>query len=52
VAHYLRPDQPSIYRDWIFWQHSEAGRVDGILTHVDFNVFNGDSAEFNKLLIN
>jgi len=52
VAHYLRPDQPSIYRDWLFWQHSEGGRVDGILTRVDFNVFNGDSVEFSKLLMN
>ncbi len=52
IAHYLRKERPSIYRDWAFWQHSEAGRVNGIVTHVDFDVFNGDSAEFRKLLIN
>jgi len=52
VAHYLEHDQPRIYRDWIFWQHSEAGRVNGIVTRVDFNVFNGDSLEFSKLLLN
>jgi lysozyme len=52
VAHYLEHDQPRIYRDWLFWQHSEAGRVNGIVTRVDFNVFKGDSIEFSKLLMN
>jgi lysozyme len=52
VAHYLQRDRPNIYRDWAFWQHSEAGRVSGIVTRVDFDVFNGDSTEFRKLLIN
>ena len=52
VAHYLQPEQPRIYRSWTFWQHSEDGRVNGIITKVDFNVFNGDSVEFRKLLMN
>ncbi len=52
VAHYLQKERPSIYREWAFWQHSEAGRVNGIVTRVDFDVFNGDSADFRKLLIN
>ncbi|MDR3713397.1 MAG: GH25 family lysozyme [Puia sp.] len=52
VAHYLQKERPRIYRDWNFWQHSEGGRVNGIVTRVDFNVFNGDSADFRKLLIN
>jgi lysozyme len=52
VAHYLQKERPSIYRAWAFWQHSESGRVDGILTKVDFDVFNGDSTEFRRLLIN
>lgn len=51
VAHYLEPDKPKIARDWIFWQHSERGSVNGITRFVDFNVFNGDSAAFKKLLI-
>lgn len=51
VAHYLQKERPRIYRDWAFWQHSEAGRVNGILTRVDFDVFNGDSIEFRKLLV-
>lgn len=52
VAHYLQKERPSIYRAWEFWQHSESGRVNGILTRVDFDVFNGDSTEFRKLLMN
>jgi lysozyme len=51
VAHYLRKDRPRIDRNWVFWQHSETGRVNGVLQPVDFNVFNGDSAEFRELLI-
>jgi lysozyme len=51
VAHYLQPHQPRISRDWAFWQHSEQGRVDGIFSRVDFDVFNGDSAAFRALLV-
>jgi lysozyme len=51
VAHYLQPHQPRVSRDWSFWQHSEQGKVDGILSKVDFNVFKGDSVEFRSLLV-
>jgi len=49
VAHYLQPDKPRTNKKWHFWQHSETGRVNGIRGMVDFNVFFGDSTEFNKL---
>nr|WP_294902672.1 glycoside hydrolase family 25 protein [uncultured Lacibacter sp.] len=51
VAHYLRPMAPRIERDWHFWQHSESGRVNGIAGKVDFNVFSGDSIQFQNLLL-
>jgi lysozyme len=51
VAHYYQPSQPRIKRDWLFWQHSEEGRVNGILSKVDFNVFGGDSLEFRSILM-
>lgn len=51
VAHYLQPHQPRVSRDWTFWQHSEQGHVNGILSRVDFNVFNGDSLSFRALLV-
>lgn len=50
IAHYLQPNKPRIERDWAFWQHSETGRVNGIVSRVDFNVFNGDSTDFAELL--
>jgi lysozyme len=51
AAHYYQYNEPRISRNWTFWQHSEEGRVSGILSKVDFNVFNGDSTEFRNLLI-
>jgi len=51
VAHYLVKDKPRISRNWHFWQHNESGHVNGINAYVDFNVFNGDSAAFQKILI-
>lgn len=51
VAHYLQKERPRIFRPWHFWQHSETGRVNGIFPKVDFNVFYGDSTEFQKLLL-
>lgn len=51
VAHYLIKDKPRIERKWLFWQHSERGHVNGIDAFVDFNVFNGDSSDFKKLLV-
>ncbi|TAL46965.1 MAG: glycoside hydrolase family 25 protein [Chitinophagaceae bacterium] len=51
AAHYFEYNEPRIKRDWLFWQHSEGGRVNGILFKVDFNVFNGDSTDFHNLLV-
>ena len=51
AAHYYEYQQPRTTRNWSFWQHSDEGRVNGILSKVDFNVFNGDSTEFAELLI-
>jgi len=51
IAHYFQYDEPLINRGWAFWQHSEEGHVNGILSKVDFNVFNGDSTAFKNLLM-
>lgn len=51
IAHYLEPNKPRIDHQWIFWQHNENGRVNGIKTPVDFNVFAGDSTDFQNLLL-
>jgi lysozyme len=51
VAHYIERNRPRITREWVMWQHSERGRVNGITAAVDFNVFNGDSSDFQRLLV-
>ena len=51
VAHYYVKDKPAINRSWTFWQHNERGRVNGVDAYVDFNVFNGDSIDFRKMLV-
>lgn len=51
IAHYYQKERPRSDRAWLFWQHSDIGRVNGIRTTVDFNVFKGDSADLAKLCI-
>lgn len=51
VAHYYEERHPRIKRNWNFWQHSDRGRVSGIVSKVDFNVFAGDSLEFKRMLV-
>lgn len=49
IAHYhvKSPNNTS----WNFWQHSDKGRVSGINTRVDFNVFNRDIDKLKMLTI-
>jgi lysozyme len=51
IAHYLQQDKPRIQRKWLFWQHNEKGRVNGIDAFVDFDVFSGDNNDLEQLLI-
>jgi lysozyme len=51
AAHYYEQQKPRIKRDWVFWQHNDAGNVNGIVSKVDFNVFNGDSTAFKRMLV-
>jgi lysozyme len=37
-------------KQWLFWQYSERGRIAGIATLVDLNVFNGDKIQFDRLV--
>ncbi|WP_180028856.1 GH25 family lysozyme [Acinetobacter sp. YH16032] len=36
--------------DWIFWQYTNKGKIKGISTPVDLNVFNGDQNDWIKFL--
>jgi lysozyme len=51
AAHYFVKQNPGIKEGWFFWQHNAAGKVNGIKTRVDFNVFSGDTTAFNNLLV-
>ncbi len=51
VAHYFVQKQPGVEEAWSFWQHNATGRVNGITTRVDFNVFSGDTTMFKSLLV-
>ncbi len=51
IAHYTDENEPNIDKNWLFWQHSQTGKVNGITENVDFNVFNGDSLAFTKILL-
>ncbi|MFT4205235.1 MAG: GH25 family lysozyme [Chitinophagaceae bacterium] len=51
IAHYQKHTLPRIDRSWLFWQHDEGGEVNGIKSRLDFNVFNGDSADFRNILV-
>ncbi|MBB6217363.1 lysozyme [Anaerosolibacter carboniphilus] len=44
--------QPSFKngREWLFWQYSNRGKIDGIEGYVDVNVFHSDLTELEKLL--
>ncbi len=37
-------------RQWLFWQYADKGRIDGIETLVDLNVFYGTREQFEELL--
>jgi lysozyme len=51
IAHYLAKEKPRTDRSWLFWQHNVNATVSGIRARVDFNVFNGDSSDFQKVLL-
>ena len=50
VAHYYIKKVGNI-GNWNFWQHTDAGKLPGIDTYVDLNVFNGSYYKLSELLI-
>ncbi|MDP2891841.1 MAG: GH25 family lysozyme [Bacillota bacterium] len=46
------PPRLSDGRGWLFWQYCDRGRVEGISTFVDLDVFSGSSNELEALLSN
>jgi lysozyme len=52
IAQYTDAAAPNIHPwpDWTFWQINSTGRVDGVLTQVDTDYFNGDDAALAALI--
>ena len=50
IAHYY-VDSVRYQGEWKFWQHTDVGTLPGIDEKVDLNVFNGTSADLQKILV-
>jgi lysozyme len=46
----LKPPRLSDDREWMFWQYCNRGRIKGIQSYVDLNVFSGDINKLKSLL--
>ena len=50
IAHYY-VDSLTYKGQWRFWQHTDAGKIDGIRGYVDVNVFNGSYDDLVKMTL-
>lgn len=50
IAHYY-VDSLQYKGKWTFWQHTDAGKLDGISEDVDLNIFNGDMQDLMDMTI-
>lgn len=50
IAHYY-VDKVEYNGAWKFWQHTDAGKLQGIKGYVDFNIYNGSFYDLRKLTI-
>ena len=50
IAHYY-VEKVEYQGEWKFWQHTDAGRLQGIKGDVDFNIYNGSFYDLRKMTI-
>ena len=50
TAHPSEPKLPEGWKQWLFWQYTESGKVQGIPGQVDQSFFNGSMEELKALL--
>lgn len=50
IAHYY-VNELSYQGDWVFWQHTDCGKVPGIKGFVDCNIFNGNLQQLMQFCI-
>lgn len=48
----VKPAELSDNRSWLMWQYCSRGRIDGIDTYVDLNVYKKDMDNLQSLLSN
>jgi lysozyme len=48
----IKPPKLSDSREWTFWQYNNRGRIRGIDTYVDINVFHGSNQQLLELIDN
>jgi len=46
----IKPPKLSGNRDWMLWQYCNRGRIKGVNTYVDLNVYNGNMDDLKSLL--
>jgi lysozyme len=51
IANYNKVGRPLNDKIWTFWQFTENGKVNGIEGNTDLNVFKGEKAQLEQLLI-
>ncbi|NAW50517.1 glycoside hydrolase family 25 protein [Elizabethkingia argentiflava] len=51
LANYNDVDTPAVETLWDFWQFTEKGIINGVNTHVDVNIFNGNLSELHRLTL-
>lgn len=51
IAHYNSADHVKLDREWLFWQHTDKGKLAGIPKEVDLNVFTGSPADLDSMCI-
>ena len=47
----VNEDPNTVLNDWVFWQFTDKGLLEGIEGNVDINVFNGKKQDLNGLRI-
>ena len=51
IANYNQIENPLSEKDWIMWQFSDQGQINGISGPVDLDLFNGNIEDLNKFLL-
>ena len=51
IANYNQIDNPLSEKEWMMWQFSDHGQINGVSGPVDLDLFNGNTKDLNKYLL-